>query len=222
MSVTLVIMSRRHRAGLTKTRLVPSLGAEGAASFARASLADVAERFADLGEERVIAWDGPRSPDDVPVELPPDAFGSVLQGDGDLGERMGALHRRFGDVVFVGADAPTLPRRSVARALELIAGGYRAVVQPAIDGGYTLLGVASGSERLLRGIPWGTDRVLASTLEAAEGIAGRVGILEPWYDVDDVGGLRVLRAHLPLLEGTEDHPRRTARVIERHPGENHE
>ena len=82
---TLVLMTRSPRAGATKTRLIPALGAEGAAQLAAAFLDDLIERFGTFPiAKRVLAWadQGPAAGAERP------GFQTHLQGSGDLGVRV--------------------------------------------------------------------------------------------------------------------------------------
>ena len=74
--------------------------------------------------------------------------------------------------------------------------GERAVLGPSTDGGYYLLGLKTVHRRLFEDITWGTERVAAQTLERAREIKLDVHMLPPWYDVDDVEGLRRLHGEL--------------------------
>jgi len=74
--------------------------------------------------------------------------------------------------------------------------GDRAVFGPALDGGYYLLGLKAQHHRLFENIAWSTEHVARQTLERAAELDLPVHILPTWYDVDDVAGLRTLRAEL--------------------------
>ena len=67
---------------------------------------------------------------------------------------------------------------------------------PSTDGGYYLLGLKTVHRRLFEEITWGTERVAAQTLERARELKLEVHMLPPWYDVDDVEGLRRLHREL--------------------------
>ena len=74
--------------------------------------------------------------------------------------------------------------------------GERAVLGPCTDGGYYLLGLKTMHRRLFEDITWGTERVAAQTMERAREVKLDVHLLPPWYDVDDVEGLRRLHDEL--------------------------
>ncbi|MFC7736446.1 TIGR04282 family arsenosugar biosynthesis glycosyltransferase [Roseomonas sp. GCM10028921] len=174
------LFARFPEAGRAKTRLIPALGAEGAAALHR--------RLAERALETLRA-------SGLPFELRhtgavPEAFRAWLgegvplaeQGEGDLGARM-ARAAADTPVILVGADLPDLaPRhlRAAAAALE----GHRAVIGPAEDGGYWLLGLREPMPFLFEAMEWGTDTVLAVTMErfAAHGVA--LAVLERLADLD--------------------------------------
>jgi len=69
---------------------------------------------------------------------------------------------------------------------------YDAVLGPALDGGYYLIGLKKAAPPLFRDIPWSTDRVLALTKEKAAMLGLSVGFLPEWRDVDTIDDLSVL------------------------------
>jgi uncharacterized protein len=123
-----------------------------------------------------------------------------VQGEGDLGARMGrAIDRAFEDdatapprVLLVGTDAPALDAamlREAAAALE----AFDAVFVPAHDGGYALLGLARPAPGLFAEMQWSTSRVMSQSRlrMARDGL--RHTELAPLHDVDEPADL----VHLP-------------------------
>jgi rSAM/selenodomain-associated transferase 1 len=169
----LVLFAKTPRLHEVKTRLAPRLTAEQALLLHEAMLADQTrflEALASGGRSCEVCFD-------------------TQQGDGDLGARMHrALLRAFGSgaaaAAILGADAPTLPRTLVDEAFALLARGADAVVIPARDGGYVLVGASHPVPSLFEGIPWGTPLVLETTRRVAQ--EGELVLAEtaPWSDVD--------------------------------------
>lgn len=177
-----LVFARQARAGRVKTRLVPLLGADGAARLharlVRRALATA--RAARLGE--VTLW------------------GSSRQRGPDLGVRMEhALRhalRRAPRAILMGADAPALRPAHLRRAARWLAGGADAVFAPAEDGGYALVALRRVSPRLFEGIEWGGARVMAQTRARLAALGWRARELPQVWDVDrpeDVARLRALR-----------------------------
>jgi rSAM/selenodomain-associated transferase 1 len=179
-----------------KTRLAAAVGAPAALRVytrlaehtiaevrALAAAEDVAIRVhyapADAGAE-VHAWLGAG-----PLYLP--------QADGDLGVRMkDAFAHAFADgaehVVIVGSDLPEVSASLLRRAFELL-GAHRAVIGPARDGGYYLLGLRRLVSGIFDGMEWSTPHVLRATLERFSAAGVEPAALEELADVDTVDDL---------------------------------
>ena len=94
-----------------------------------------------------------------------------------------------------------MPTALLVETAEILARpGERAVLGPSTDGGYYLLGLKTVHRRLFEDIVWGTERVAAQTLERAREVKLDMHMLPPWYDVDDVEGLRRLCGELELAQ----------------------
>ena len=97
----------------------------------------------------------------------------------------------------LNSDSPTLPTSLLVETADVLARpGDRAVFGPALDGGYYLLGLKAQHHRLFQNIAWSTEHVAHQTLERAAELDLPVHVLPTWYDVDDIAGLKMLRAEL--------------------------
>jgi glycosyltransferase A (GT-A) superfamily protein (DUF2064 family) len=110
----------------------------------------------------------------------------------------------YSRVVFLGADSPSLPLSMVRQAFERLR-EVSAVLSPAIDGGYTLLGISEPLDQLFYDMPWGTSQLCSTTLNRLEGIHHE--LLPVWYDIDCQADL--WRLILDLREPFEGFPERT-------------
>ena len=213
-------MARCPVAGKVKTRLLPRLGPSDAARLQQAMIEDLLERLARGSE----SWDLElRLTGDCAAGLHiPDRWSVAPQGSGDLGDRLvrameAAARAAVDRLIFRGADAPLLPRALVDGALASLA-RREAVVAPAEDGGYALIGLALGSvraerlARLFRGIPWGAEGVLAATRAAASGAGLGLAELPMQWDVDRPEDLRRLARALAAPNEAARAPR-TARLL---------
>lgn len=185
-------MARYPVAGRTKTRLVPALGAQGAAALYAAFLADLGRRLSRLRTGLYWAYTPAAAPF-ARLGLPGEAF---PQASGDLGRRLYCVFQRLfaaghSLVVVIGSDSPHLPVAYLVRAVERL-GKADVVLGPADDGGYYLVGMRALND-LFHGIPWSTGTVLAETLRRAEATGLRVELLPRTFDVDEP-------ADLPRLE----------------------
>ncbi len=89
-------------------------------------------------------------------------------------------------VVVIGNDSPEISGNYLEQAFDALADAPRAaVLGPARDGGYALLGLSAPCPQAFESIPWGSSRVARTTLArlAASGFAvARLATLE---DIDD-------------------------------------
>ena len=190
---TVIVMAKAPVAGFAKTRLIPVLGAAGAAALAGRLLARaVAEALAaELGPVELCV-----TPDaDHPAFDALRAAGRVRlsdQGAGDLGVRM---NRALGRVLaagsrtlLIGTDAPALTAGRLRAAAEALS-DHDAVFVPALDGGYALVGLAGPVPGLFDRIDWSTARVMAQTRARLAAAAVRFAELPPVADIDEPADL---------------------------------
>ena len=194
----LLIFAKAPVPGRVKTRLAGRLGTRGAAELYKKLL----RRTLAIAREARLC----------PVELwcAPDGrhgfftacrreYGVRLrrQCGGDLGRRMNqALNRtlavhRF--AVLIGGDCVSLGAAELRGAVSRLAAGRDAVLGPARDGGYLLVGLRQPRPALFRGIAWGTSAVLAATRRRLRRSGADWAELPPGWDVDTPADLRRLR-----------------------------
>lgn len=193
----LMIFARYPEAGKAKTRLIPALGAQGAADLQwrmNHHTLNAARRWrCRAGREVQVRFTG------GDLERMHHGFGADLtcvdQGEGDLGPR---LRRAFDEArqtgadaaVAIGTDCPTLDEATVQRAFDALA-EHDVVLGPASDGGYYLIGMRRPHPELFEGIDWGGERVLAQTRDRLERLGLRTAMLPVRDDVDEPGDLHV-------------------------------
>ena len=191
----LFIFTRYPVPGTTKTRLIPALGAKGAAQLQcqmtertlgqarnlnKRQAIQTVIAYAGEDEKHMRSWLG-----DELVYMP--------QGSGSIGDRMyhafvEASRLGLSKAVIIGTDIPQLTADMIWRAFQFLEES-ELVLGPAVDGGYYLIGMgrllASEPPRnLFNGVDWGTARVLEQTLFRAQ-IAGYSCILlDELQDVD--------------------------------------
>ncbi|MDG4553559.1 MAG: TIGR04282 family arsenosugar biosynthesis glycosyltransferase [Candidatus Competibacter sp.] len=194
----LLIFAKAPVPGRVKTRLAGQLGARGAARLYKKLL----RRTLTIAHAARLC----------PVELwcAPDGrhgfftacrrvYGVRLrrQCGGDLGRRMNhALNRtlaagRF--AVLIGGDCVSLGATELRAACAELAAGRDAVLGPARDGGYLLVGLRRSRPALFRGIAWGTPAVLAATRRRLRRWGADWAELPRGWDVDTSADLRRLR-----------------------------
>ena len=121
---------------------------------------------------------------------------------GNLGTRMLAACKRAlrisDGVVLIGSDCPVLRAADLRAAARALRSGVDAVLSPAEDGGYALIGLRRVSPRVFSGMNWGTGAVLAETRRRLRGLGWRWRELRTVWDVDrpeDYRRLARLRTH---------------------------
>lgn len=172
-----------------KTRLVSVLGAKGAADLYRRLLRSTIQRIKDAEIAPLICWCAPDAAHQEFQMLSRD-YGVALrtQMGADLGERMAQAAScqlvSGGPLVLIGGDCPVLQAGHLLQTLDWLNGDCDAVIGPAEDGGYVLLGLKQSSPELFRGIPWGSNSVLDETRSRLQHLGWHWRELEPLWDLD--------------------------------------
>lgn len=181
-------MAREPVAGNVKTRLAREVGFATATRFARQSVGALLQR---VGRDARWQTHLAVTPDtSMASRCWPRGVTRSAQGPGDLGQRMQRLVQRMppGPAVIVGTDIPGIRADHIVRAFRLL-GSHDAVLGPAADGGYWLVGLKR-CPRLLQpfhNVRWSTPGALADTLANLDGRA--VAFAAPLDDVDDARAL---------------------------------
>jgi rSAM/selenodomain-associated transferase 1 len=202
--VAVAIVCKTPVAGKSKTRLSPPLRPDECAAISRCFIRDLSatiQSVADEGGAIGCALYTPVGSEPELRKLVPNAFRLMPQGDGDLGARLlkGAsdlLDASYAGAILVNSDSPTLPKSILRRAVDAVRQGDNVVLSPAVDGGYTLIGLSRPHARLFKGMPWSTPEVYQYTLDRARAIDLPVVAVPGWYDVDDAGSFRMLEDEL--------------------------
>ncbi len=195
----LIVMAKAPLSGFAKTRLIPALGADGAARLAARLLEHTLhEACAARFDVVTIACAPDMSHAAFSARAQQSGVELVPQGDGDLGARMQRQFERAfaaqgaARVVVIGTDAPALDAAMLRRAAQALAGSD-AVFVPAADGGYALVGLRRLLPSLFEGMPWSTSAVMATTRERLSKAAMRHTELPVVHDIDEPADL----THLP-------------------------
>src|SRR5713101_398768 len=169
----IAVMAKASIPGRTKTRLVPPLTFEEAAACNTAFLRDVADNIlAASGRASIaghVAFGPPQSRPFFQENLPHE-IGLIEAWQPDFGDCLLAaiaqlLERGHRSAVVLNSDSPTLPTSLLVETAQVLAQpGDRAVLGPASDGGYYLLGLKQAHDRLFRDIAWSTEDVARQTL----------------------------------------------------------
>lgn len=196
------IFARAPSPGRAKTRLIPLLGARGAADFQAALLADTVRRVSTLTGQtsRYIFISGHA----FPINSALANYTLKQQRGRDLGARLGRAFRQLlpfhRAAVVMGTDSPLLSSRILRQAVREL-GFCDAVLGPCPDGGYYLIGLRRMSPGLFRGIRWGSPHAFRGTLENLMRRGFSCSILEPVADIDRPEDFRRLAKELASSAG---------------------
>lgn len=195
--VRILIFAKAPVPGSVKTRLIPALGEAGAARLALRmfELALEQARKAAVGPVELCMSPAPEAAQWAGITIPA-GIETSDQGEGDLGERMARAARRVIErgeaVLLTGTDCPDLTAARLAEAARQLA-VHDAVLYPALDGGYPLLGLNAFDASLFRDMPWSTNVVARLSLERMRDLRWQVWTGETLRDIDEPDDL----GHLP-------------------------
>jgi rSAM/selenodomain-associated transferase 1 len=196
-----IVFARLPLPGRAKTRLVPKLGAWGAARL-QARLTERALQTA------LASRCGPVelhcTPSAGHAFFPRQAEVALEKQKGrDLGERMhralAAALRRHRYAILIGVDAPELRAADLRRALRLLRGGCDAVLAPAEDGGYALIACRRAPRPIFERIEWGGNEVFVRTVARFSRLRLRWRALRTVWDVDRPEDVERLAGRRQLL-----------------------
>ena len=189
--------------GEVKTRLAETIGSEKAVQLYRNFILDLLAKLESTRLHFAICF-YPEQKKALLMEWLGEGYEYIPQKGVDLGERMAAAfldafaggYRR---VILMGGDFPDLPRPFFEKALGAL-NTHDAVIGPAIDGGYYLIGFNQETffRQAFEGIHWSTEGVFRQTLSILKAYRRRVYVLPAWNDIDTIEDLR------HLIERSED------------------
>jgi len=196
MPIRIVIMAKAPVAGFAKTRLMPALGAEGAAQLAKKMLHHtLATALASkLGSVEICATPDPADSVWQNLDLPSNVIWSA-QGEGDLGQRMAraaARTTRGGEaVLLIGTDCPAIDVFTLHEAAQALQ-NYDASLLPTYDGGYALLGLKKFNATPFDNMLWSTSTVAQETLKRMQQLGWKTKVLPTLHDIDETADLHYL------------------------------
>lgn len=202
------ILGKAPVAGLAKTRLIPALGASGAARAQRGFILRTWATALAASIGPISLWCAPDGRHPTFRALARRFGVNVLpQVAGDLGARMGAVvARHFAQddrsghqspasntstepmrrqpLILVGTDCPVLTAEHLQAAANALV-QHEVVLIPAEDGGYVLIGFRRPVPAAFEQIDWSTPRVLAQTRERLKRVGIQALELPALWDVDE-------------------------------------
>lgn len=207
---TFGVFCKHPRPGHVKTRLAEQIGSQGAVTLVSAFLDDLALEFRSVGDRRILGY-SPADSGDSFQQFSRFGYDLWPQPEGDLGARLTAffsstLQNNDDRTVLIGSDSPTIPREYVQLAFDKL-DEFDCVFGPAMDGGYYLVGLRRCIPQLFENIIWSGASVLHQTVQriAAHGLS--LGLLPPWYGIDDLDNLWMLAGHVQAMTHSgQTHP----------------
>ncbi|MCW6038584.1 TIGR04282 family arsenosugar biosynthesis glycosyltransferase [Spirulina subsalsa FACHB-351] len=196
----LIIFTRYPEPGKTKTRLIPVLGAKGAATVQRQMTEHTLKQARCLSDLALqVYFTGGNT------TLMREWLGADLrykpQCQGDLGQRMAeAFRQAFQEgqarILLIGIDCPGVTPLILNQGFTALH-DHDLVIGPAQDGGYYLIGLNRLIPELFEGVAWGTDRVFAQTWETAQGLGYAIATLPQLPDIDEPQDLPLWEQPIP-------------------------
>ena len=186
----IVIFAKAPVPGRVKTRLIPALGAEGAAALAAQMLERTVEEALATGLTVELCGE----PDAAQWHEERAGLMLTAQGEGELGERLARAAARAlarSPILLVGADCPELGRDRLGAAAKALQ-AHDAVIHPAQDGGYALLGLRRFDRSVFEGISWSTSEVVGQTRARIEALGWSLYVAATLRDVDEPDDLFVM------------------------------
>ncbi len=187
----LIIFTRYPQPGKVKTRLIPALGAAGAAALhqrmAEHTLAQARALRQTRGLSIEVWFTGSSTLAQMQEWLGTDVEYCV-QPEGDLGDRMvsafkSVFSKGYTSALVVGTDCPDLNTALLAQGFSALA-HHELVLGPAIDGGYYLIGLRRLVPELFVDIAWSTGEVLEKTVAIAQRLNLTPFLLPYLTDID--------------------------------------
>ena len=192
MATRIVIFAKAPVPGSVKTRLIPLLGEAGAARLAQRMLADTVENALAAGLATPELCATPHPDDSAWLGHLPAGVRLSDQGPGDLGQRLAAAAKRVIDggerILLIGTDCPELDGKRLGEAAFRLE-SHDAMIHPARDGGYVLLGLARTDPSLFEDIAWSTNTVAATTIARIEALGWSLFVGDTLNDIDDPADL---------------------------------
>ncbi|MGB5189737.1 TIGR04282 family arsenosugar biosynthesis glycosyltransferase [Robiginitalea sp.] len=195
----LLIFTRNPVPGKCKTRLAATIGDQAALDIYVFLLQHTATQCAGLPGVKKIVYFSDSIGDGAIWDT--DTFDYRLQQGADLGLRMqqafkDAFTAGYREVIVIGSDLLDLSTSDLQNAFDLLSEN-EAVLGPAEDGGYYLLGLKKYMPGIFQNKTWGTKTVLQDTLNDLRNF--KTAVLPARNDIDqyeDIAGNPVFEPFL--------------------------
>ncbi len=163
--VAVAVLAKAPLPGFAKTRLIPALGAEGAALLQARLIEHAVATACAARIGPITLWAAPDESHPLFRAIAA-RLGIALarQGGGDLGARMlAAIAAAATSTLVIGTDCPALTSGHLRAAADILRRGIDAAIIPAEDGGYALIGLRSPAQALFSDMHWSAPTVMDET-----------------------------------------------------------
>jgi rSAM/selenodomain-associated transferase 1 len=209
-SFGIFIMMKYPKVGRVKARLAQSIGDESATNLYRMFIRDTLTTVQDLDIPFYIAVHPPESQKQFAKWIGPSY--QIFQQQGiDIGERLQSgfttmFERGYKQVIALASDSPDLPIEILREAVSALQ-SHKAVIGPASDGGYYLIGLSHDHSipGAFEDISWSTETVFRETLSKIKSVTQRVHILPEWADIDTKSDLQKFYEKHRLQNSCDSH-----------------
>ena len=185
----IIVFAKAPIPGQVKTRLIPMMGPEAAAALHEKLVIHALTTAVKANLGQVDLWCSPSCKHPFFIHCSKEFQVKLYkQPEGDLGKRMGdALKKtlkKAPNAILIGTDCPSFTEKDMKEAARAMKRGAKAVLGPAEDGGYVLIGMRHYSPELFKGILWGTGSVMEETRKRLQRLGWRWHELRTFWDVD--------------------------------------
>ncbi|SHG84435.1 hypothetical protein SAMN05444372_110149 [Flavobacterium micromati] len=179
----LLIFTRNPELGKVKTRLAKTIGNQKALQVYCDLLLHTMTETKPVNSDKFVFYDSSIIEDDIWSR---EFYHKKLQSNGDLGNRMHdafetLFEMGYQNCIIIGSDLLDLKTSLIDTAfIKLL--DHDAVIGPAEDGGYYLLGLKRNNTLIFQNKDWGTSTVLKATI--SDLAAHKVCLLDTLNDID--------------------------------------
>ncbi len=198
----LLVFTREPIPGQTKTRLIPDLGAVGAAKLHSKLLYRTLCEASTSKFSAIQLWCSPDI-NHPKIKSYSGEFNTTLhhQAGEDLGIRMfNALDtalKEYSFAMIVGSDCPMVSAKILDEAFDSLANSIDVVLGACEDGGYYLIGLNQSEYEIFRDINWGTENVADVTRSRVKNLGWKCHETEQLWDIDTIKDVQRLKAFNP-------------------------
>ena len=212
----LIVFLKYPETKKVKTRLGEDIGEQRAMELYREMASFIADSFSGSLKWKAFFFYTPQERKKEVLEWLGDRDALFSPQDGEsLGQRMSHAFGKcfslgFRNIVIIGTDCVMITEEDVETAFSLLSGGeFEAVLGPATDGGYYLLGLCRKTDALFQDMQWSTSRVFKETEERIRENGLRHAVMRELTDIDEEEDINVKN----IKERDVELARRLARVL---------